>query len=121
MTRRQYKKKIDAPGGCRLVFSFFLVVCTLITLAKGFINAAFFLALVSTFMIHPWIVHWNGSDPFEGFFQNEFLKEKKFRRGLGLLFLSFLMFSISKLFAVLLLIPAIFMIVKSETYKNMTG
>lgn len=79
------------------------------------------MAIVSTFVIHPWIVHWNGSDPFERFFQNEFLKEKKFRRGLGLLFLSFLMFSISKLFAVLLLIPAIFMIVKSETYKNMTG
>ena len=121
MSRREYKKKIEAPGGCRLVFSFFLIICTLISLSKGFMSAAFFLALVSTFMIHPWIVHWNGSDPFEGFYKNEFLKEQKFRRGLGLLLLSFLMFGISKLFAVLLLIPAISMIVKSETYKNMTG
>lgn len=121
MSRREYKKKIEAPGGCRLVFSFFLIICTLISLSKGFMSAAFFLAIVSTFMIHPWIVHWNGSDPFEGFYKNEFLKEQKFRRGLGLLLLSFLMFGISKLFAVLLLIPAISMIVKSETYKNMTG
>jgi len=121
MTRTEYKKKIEAPGGCRLVFSFFLIICTLISLSEGFMSAAFFLALVSTFMIHPWIVHWNGSDPFEGFYKNEFLKEQKFRRGLGLLLLSFLMFGISKLFAVLLLIPSISMIVKSETYKNMTG
>ena len=120
-SRREIKKKIEAPGGCRLVFSVFLIICTLITLSKGFMSAAFFLGLVSAFMIHPWIVHWNGSDPFEGFYKNEFLKEQKFRRGLGLLLLSFLMFGISKLFAVLLLIPAISMIVKSETYKNMTG
>lgn len=120
-SRREIKKKIEAPGGCRLVFSVFLIICTLISLSKGFMSAAFFLALVSTFMIHPWIVHWNGSDPFEGFYKNEFLKEQKFRRGLGLLLLSFLMFGISKLFAVLLLIPSISMIVKSETYKNMTG
>jgi len=121
MSRREYKKKIEAPGGCRLVFSVFLIICTLISLSNGFIGPAFFLAIVSAFMIHPWIVHWNGSDPFEGFYKNEFLKEQKFRRGLGLLLLSFLMFGISKFFAVLLLIPAIFMIVKSETYKNMTG
>ena len=121
MSRREYKKKIEAPGGCRLVFSVFLIMWTLIAVAKGSANGAAILAILSAAFIHPWIVHWKGSDPFKGFFQNEFLKEQKFRRGLGLLLLSFLMFGISKLFAVLLLIPAISMIVKSETYKNMTG
>lgn len=119
-SRREIKKKIEAPGGGRLVFSLFLIICTLITLARGFISAAFFMAIVSTFVIHPWIVHWNGSDPFERFFQNEFLKEKQFRKGLGLLLLSFLMFGTSTSFALLLLAWAIGMIVQSKTFKDMT-
>ena len=50
----------------------------------------------------------------------EFLKEKQFRKGLGLLLLSFLMFGTSTSFALLLLAWAIGMIVKSKTFKDMT-
>ncbi len=119
-SRREIKKKIEAPGGCRLVFSVFLIIWTLIAAAKGSVNGAAILAILSAALIHPWIIYWKGSDPFKGFFQKEFLKEKGFRRGLGLLLLSFLMFGISALFALLLMVPAIAMIVKSKTFKDMT-
>jgi hypothetical protein len=111
--------KDTSPGGCRLFISFFLFICALLALRFQAIGPLCFFVLLSTYSLYPWITHWRGNDPCEGLFKTRFLKEQRFRRGIGLLLLAICMFGTFRLFAVLFLISAITLIIRSKTFKDL--
>ncbi len=114
-------EKDTSPSGCRLFITFFLGICALITLGNKAVGPFFFFVILSAYSIHPWLTRWSGNDPCEEMFKHRLLKEPRFRRGIGFLLLSLCMFGTFKLFAVLLLIPAINFIYKSKTFKDLIG
>jgi hypothetical protein len=114
-------EKDTSPSGCRLFITFFLGICALITLNNEAVGAGFFFLLLCAYSIHPWLTHWMGVDLCEEMFKHRFLKEQRFRRGIGFILLSLCMFGTFPPFAVLLLIPAITFIYKSETFSDLIG
>ena len=120
-TTQKSAEKDTSPSGCRLFITFFLGICALITLGNKAVGPLFFFVLLSAYSIHPWVIRWSGNDPCEEMFKHRLLKEPSFRRGIGFILLSLCMFGTFKLFAVLLLIPAINFIYKSKTFKTLIG
>ena len=114
-------EKDTSPSGCRLFITFFLGICALITLGNKAVGPFFFFVLLCAYSIHPWLTHWMGADLCEEMFKHRFLKEQRFRRGIGFILLSICMFGTFQLFAVLLLIPAITFIYKSKTFSDLIG
>ena len=114
-------EKDTSPSGCRLFITFFLGICALITLGNKAVGPFFFFVLLCAYSIHPWLTHWMGADLCEEMFKHRFLKEQKFRRGIGFVLLSICMFGTFQLLALLLLIPAITFIYKSKTFSDLIG
>ncbi len=114
-------EKDTSPSGCRLFITFFLGICALITLKNEAVGAGFFFLLLCAYSIHPWLTHWMDVDLCEEMFKHRFLKEQRFRRGIGFILLSLCMFGTFPPFAVLLLIPAITFIYKSKTFSDLIG
>ena len=115
---RKKKNRPKKPRQYRLVLAIMLLFLSVIALGKGAVGLFFFFCFLIVYLLHPWISFWLEEDPCAQLFRTRLFREPKFRRGAGLLVLSFCLFSSALVLGLPLFFVALFLMHGTKTFKD---